>query len=120
MPKLPIIICMILVLSLWPVEARTYIVGNDGLATHKSIGEAISAASAGDTVYMKSGVYKEEVTIDKKIAIKPLIGERGTILMDGSGKGTGITLPLPAVRSRDSPLRTSQKLELLFIQMITR
>ena len=92
MPKLPIIICMILVLSLWPVEARTYIVGNDGLATHKSIGEAISAASAGDTVYMKSGVYKEEVTIDKKIAIKPLTGERGTILMDGSAKGTGITL----------------------------
>lgn len=92
MPKLPIIFCMILILSLWPVGARTYIVGNDGVATHKSIGEAVLASSAGDTIYMKSGVYKEEVTINKKITIKPLTGERGAILLDGSGKGTGITL----------------------------
>ncbi len=89
---MPIAICIILVLCLWPVGARTWIVGNDALATHKSIGEAVSAASAGDTVYMKSGVYNEDVTINKKIAIKPLTGERGTILLDGSNKETGITL----------------------------
>ncbi|VVB64788.1 Right handed beta helix region [uncultured archaeon] len=92
MPKLPIILCIMLVLCLWPVGARTYIVGNDGLATHKSIGEAISAASTGDTVYMKSGVYNEDVKIDKRIAIKPLTGEKGTILLDGSNKETGITI----------------------------
>ena len=92
MPKLPIILCIILVLCLLPVEGRTYIVGSDGLATHKSIGDAVSAASSGDTVYMKSGVYNEAVKIDKKIAIKPLTGERGTILLDGSNKETGITI----------------------------
>ena len=92
MLKLPIILCIILILCLWSVGARTYIVGSDGLATHKSIGDAISAASAGDTVYMKSGVYKEAVTIGKKIAIKPLTGEKGTILLDGSNKETGITI----------------------------
>ena len=92
MPKLPIILCIILVLCLWPVGARTWIVGNDALATHKSIGDAVSAASAGDTVYIKSGVYSEDVTIDKKISIKPLTGEKGTILLDGSNKETGITI----------------------------
>ena len=92
MPKLPIILCIILVLCLWPVGARTWIVGNDALATHKSIGDAVSAASAGDTVYIKSGVYSEDVTIDKKIFIKPLTGEKGTILLDGSNKETGITI----------------------------
>src|SRR5271157_2023423 len=92
MLKLPIILCIILVLCLWPVGARTWIVGNDALATHKSIEDAVSAASAGDTVYIKSGVYSEDVTIDKKISIRPLTGEKGTILLDGSNKETGITI----------------------------
>lgn len=92
MPKLPVIICIVLILCFLPVEGRTYIVGNDGLATHKSIGEAVSAASAGDTIYMKSGVYNEAVTIDKKVSIKPLTGEKGEILLDGSNKDTGITI----------------------------
>jgi parallel beta-helix repeat protein len=93
MLKLPIIVCIMLIICLWPVDgARTYIVGNDGVATHKSIGEAIAAASSGDTVYMKSGVYKEEVTMDKKIILKPLTGEKGTILLEGNGKETGIKI----------------------------
>jgi parallel beta-helix repeat protein len=93
MLKLTIIICMVLLLCIPTLGgARTYIVGNDAVATHKSIGEAVAAASSGDTIYMKSGMYKEEVTVSKKIAIKPLIGEKGIILLDGSGKETGIKI----------------------------
>jgi parallel beta-helix repeat protein len=93
MLKSTMIICMILLLCIPTFGgARTYIVGNDAVATHKSIGQALAAASDGDTIYMKSGIYNEEVTIDKKVAIKPLTGEKGIILLNGSGKETGIKI----------------------------
>lgn len=93
MHKSTIIICMIVLLCIPTLGgARTYIVGNDAVATHESIGQAVAAASNGDIIYMKSGTYKEEVTVDKKLTIKPLTGEKGRIILDGIGKETGIKI----------------------------
>jgi parallel beta-helix repeat protein len=91
--KSAVIICLILLLCIPTLGgARTYIVGNDAVATHKSINQAVAAASSGDIIYMKPGIYDEEVTVDKTITIKPLTGEKGIILLDGSDKEIGIKI----------------------------
>jgi parallel beta-helix repeat protein len=93
MLKLWSILCVILVIWLLPVEgARTYIVDDDGFANYKTIGEAVVAASSGDTIYIKPGTYGEEVILNKTLAIMPLTGESGPIILRGDGKETGIKI----------------------------
>jgi parallel beta-helix repeat protein len=66
-----------------PVQARTWIVDDDEPADFHTIHEAISAANQGDTIYVRSGIYYERVTIDKPLS---LIGEnRSTTIIDGNG-----------------------------------
>jgi len=53
-------------------EPKTWIVDDDGPADFHTIQEAINAASAGDTIFVKEGVYYENVVINKTVA---LLGE---------------------------------------------
>jgi len=93
MLKLVAISCLILILCLSPGQgARTYIVDNNGFANYKTISEAITAAKSGDTIYLKPGVYKEQVVLDKALTIMPLVGETGSYTIDASGKETGLKL----------------------------
>lgn len=65
-----------------PGEPRTLVVALDGSGQYASIQEAIDAAGKGDTVLVKAGSYREDVTIHSKEQLK-LIGdgmERVTIL----------------------------------------
>lgn len=93
MLRLSIIVFIALLLWLAPIEgARTYIVDDDGFANHRTIGEAVAAASSGDTIYIKPGTYSEEVLLNKTLTLMPLTGETGPIVLKGDGKKTGITI----------------------------
>jgi parallel beta-helix repeat protein len=88
-----IIICVVFLIWLSPVDgARTYIVDDDGFANHRTIGEAVVAANNGDTIYLKPGVYSEEVLLNKTLFLMPLTGEEGPIILRGDGEETGIRI----------------------------
>jgi parallel beta-helix repeat protein len=64
-------------------EPRTWIVDDDGPADFRTIQEAINAASAGDTISTRAGVYYGEVLVNKSIS---LVGEdRETTIINGNG-----------------------------------
>jgi len=93
MLKLWTILCIILVILLFPAEgARTYIVDDDGFANYKTIGEAVVAASNGDTIYIKPGTYSEEVILNKTLNLMPLTGESGPVVLRGDGIEVGIEI----------------------------
>jgi parallel beta-helix repeat protein len=68
------------------VEAPTTLyVGGAGPGNYSKIQDAINASSDGDTVFVYSGIYYENVIVDKTIN---LIGEdRLTTIIDGGGGG---------------------------------
>lgn len=72
--------------------ARTYIVDDDGFANYKTIQEAVIAATDGDTIYIKPGVYSEEVVLNRSLTLMPLSGEVDPILITGDGRGKGVTI----------------------------
>jgi parallel beta-helix repeat protein len=93
MPRIPMIIFMALLIWLMPIEgARTYIVDDSGFANFNTIQEAVVAASNGDTIYIKPGVYDEEVILNRSLTLMPLTGESGPIILKGNGLETGITI----------------------------
>ncbi|MGH7230108.1 MAG: pectinesterase family protein [Nitrospiraceae bacterium] len=55
-------------------RSRTIVVALDGSGEYRSIQEAVDAAGRGDTVRVKDGSYKEDVTIHSKEGLR-LIGE---------------------------------------------
>lgn len=70
--------------NLKDVSTTTIYVNTDGTADYIRIQDAIDNASDGDTVYVYSGTYKENVVINKRVN---LIGEhKETTIIDGGGK----------------------------------
>ncbi len=93
MPKLITIVFIALLVWLSPIDgARTYIVDDNGFANYKTIQDAVVVANNGDTIYVKPGIYKEEVILNKSLTIMPLLGESGPIVLNGDGLETGITI----------------------------
>src|SRR5512144_1559478 len=68
-------------------EARTWTVGGVG-ADYPFITPAVAAASAGDVIRVRSGVYREDVLIAKPLTI---VGEGWPTLI-GTGIGTVVTI----------------------------
>jgi parallel beta-helix repeat protein len=82
-----------LLIWLMPIDgARTYIVDDNGFADYRTIGEAVVAASNGDTIYLKPGIYNEEVVLDKSLNLTTLTGETEPIVLDGKGLKKGILI----------------------------
>ena len=79
-----------------PVRGATTIyVDDDGGADYTTINEALNAASDGDTIYVYSGTYYENVVVDRTLT---LIGENyETTIINGSGNGNVITITEPFV-----------------------
>ena len=94
MLKLPVITCLALIIILISLAGaeRTYIVSGSGPANYKTINDAIARASSGDTIYVKPGIYNEEVIVGKTLTIGPLIGEKGSIILEGKNKTTGMMI----------------------------
>jgi parallel beta-helix repeat protein len=66
-----------------PSFNKTIYVDDDGGADYTKIQDAINNASDGDTVYIYSGTYFENVVVDKPITLQ---GEdRNTTIVDGGG-----------------------------------
>jgi nitrous oxidase accessory protein len=68
-------------------EARTWTVGGAG-ADFPLIAPAVAAASAGDVIRVRGGVYREDLVINKRLAI---VGEGQPVLF-GTGVGSVITI----------------------------
>lgn len=63
----------------------TIYVDDDGGEDYTNIQDAVTAASESDTIYVYSGIYYENVAVDKTIT---LMGEnRDTTIVDGGGSG---------------------------------
>ncbi len=68
------------------VSAATITVPDD----YPTIQQAINAATAGDTVYVRSGTYYEHVTIGKSLVLQG--ADKGTAIISGSGTGDVISI----------------------------
>ena len=69
-------------------SAANWSVDGSGGADFTGIQEAINNASAGDTILVHSGVYYENVVVNKSVTLKGI----GQPVVDASGKGDAITL----------------------------
>lgn len=50
-------------------DTKTWIVDDDGPADFHTIQEAITAASPGDIIYVKTGAYNENIDVDKQLSL---------------------------------------------------
>jgi pectin methylesterase-like acyl-CoA thioesterase len=79
-------------LDLFTINANgnTLYVGGSGPGNYTAIQDAIDDATEGDTVYVFSGTYKENIELDKRLS---LIGEdKTTTIIDGNQEGCTINL----------------------------
>jgi nitrous oxidase accessory protein len=79
------------VVNLGSVGSKTLVVPDD----YATIGWAVGNATAGDTVYVKSGTYNESVSVDKPLS---LIGEdmSSTVIFSEGTRGSGYTIHVKA------------------------
>jgi hypothetical protein len=80
-----------LAIACQPMLAATVCVNPTGASgCQTTIGAAVSAASSGDTIQVAAGTYKEDVTINKTLA---LIGAgSATTIIDATGLANGINI----------------------------
>jgi nitrous oxidase accessory protein len=78
---------VVLVLFTASADARTWTVGGSG-ADFPLIAPAIAASAAGDVIRVRGGVYREDLLLDKKLAI---VGE-GYPTLFGIGVGSVVTI----------------------------
>jgi nitrous oxidase accessory protein NosD len=77
---------LISALNVQPTRAATHVVPDD----YSTIQGAIDAASNGDTIFVRNGVYYENLDLDKAVN---LTGESNVnTIIDGSGPGPAIHL----------------------------
>jgi nitrous oxidase accessory protein len=80
-------VALALVLLAAPAEARTWTVGGTG-ADFPLIAPAIAAASAGDVIQVRGGVYREDLVLHEQLSI---VGE-GEPRLFGTGVGSVVTI----------------------------
>jgi len=85
------------------------VVNGTGSGDYTRIQWAIDNASKGDTVYVEPGTYRENVVVDKKIA---LIGaNRNTTIIVGNGDDDTVTITADHVRVKNFAIRNSGRFE---------
>lgn len=87
-------------------EPSMLYVGGIGPGNYTSIQKAINSAAPGDTVYLYSGVYTEQLMISSTLVT--IQGEdRDTTIIDGAGRGNVINVTGDRVFIRDVTVRNS-------------
>lgn len=79
--------------NIQPIKAqpRTWYVNDDGGADFTKIQDAINAASDGDTIFVYSGTYHENIVVNKDDLT--LVGEdKEATIIDGQGTGNVVYL----------------------------
>lgn len=74
-----------------------------GAAGHPTIGSALEKAADGDTIVVQKGIYSEHVEITRSVRLE---GHDRPVI-DGSGKGTVVTIKAPDVVLRGFVIRNS-------------
>jgi parallel beta-helix repeat protein len=96
------------VLSEAPTPPRTlgiWIVDDDGPADFHTIQEAINAASDGDTILVRSGIYNENVIVNKSVSLS---GEdKSNTVVSGGSAGNVFSLVTSNVSISGFTIRTS-------------
>jgi hypothetical protein len=77
--------------------------GGDAGAAYATIGDAVAAASAGDTVAIAKGTYAEAVTVDKKLTLDGLTNTAADVGVDPA-TGAAVTVTADGVTVRDLTL----------------
>lgn len=90
-----VVLGVLAVLPAARVEARTWMVGG-AAADFPLISPAIAAASAGDVIRVRGGVYREDLVVDKPLSI---VGEQQPTLF-GTGLGSVVTITAPGCELR--------------------
>ena len=62
-----------------PASAGTVVVSKDPGGDCSSIQEAVDNASAGDSIVVKSGIYRESLVVDKTLEIRSETGNSGDV-----------------------------------------
>jgi parallel beta-helix repeat protein len=77
-----------LMFNIQPVKAtpRTWTVDDDGPADFHTINEAVTASSSGDTIYVHSGIYSEDITLNNRNNMNFLGEDKTTTIIDGGGR----------------------------------
>lgn len=91
--KLAYEIGLFIVLFMTPTQANTIIVGPLGSeADYSKIQEAIDVANCGDTIQVLSGIYQENVFVDKALVLKGEDDGSGMPVVDACDSGCPMTL----------------------------
>jgi parallel beta-helix repeat protein len=77
-------------------EPRTWIVDDDGPADFHTIGEAANASEDGDTIFVKAGLYRENLHIDKSVM---LTAENYSAVIRSVIEGVGSTVRVTAAKA---------------------
>lgn len=85
-----------------PAAARTWTVGGPD-ADFPLIAPAIAAATAGDTIRVRTGVYREDLLIDKTLAIVA----DGRPILFGTGLGSVVVITAPGSELRGFAIEQS-------------
>lgn len=90
-----ILVFMLVTISVFPSvisEGNIIYVDDDGGADYTNIQDAVDAASDGDTIYVYSGTYYEDVKINKSIVLQGEDKENTIVHGGGFGSGDGVIL----------------------------
>ena len=90
-----ILVFMLVTITAFPSvisEGKTIYVDDDGDADYTRIQDAVDAASDGDTIYVYSGIYYENVKINKSIILQGEDKENTIVHGGGFGSGDGVIL----------------------------
>lgn len=88
--KVFVISAVVLVLSVGPIFGATYVVSSD--YDDKFIQATINRASDGDRIIVKSGQYRENLNVTKKISLIGLDTGKGKPVVDAGGFGSAVII----------------------------